>query len=299
MTARHLPPESRRLLAELRDTRFRDGVFCPHCRSPEVGGWGMCRGRRRYRCRACRRTFSDLTGTLFAWTKRLDRWPAYLECVGRAETLRRISAELGIHLCTSFRWRHRLLEPVRDFPATPLMGAIQVGNVVMRESRKGQKGASEWRSWRPAVRLLIARSRFGAQIYGLAAGIVDPAVLRHVVVNRVSPGCTLFAAEPLARPLRTAAIGSGCEVIRTPAPWSRLVDRERCVDDVWNEGRNFRRWLIRFRGVATRYLLNYAAWHELLRREALRPRGGDWLCRVLSHLYLPRFSMAEFLGEPP
>jgi transposase-like protein len=60
---------------------------------------------KRYWCHGCRRTFNDLTHTLFAQTKRsLPHWilATFLLCLSCSS--RRIARELGVHIRTSYRW---------------------------------------------------------------------------------------------------------------------------------------------------------------------------------------------------
>src|SRR5215510_5677433 len=53
-------------------------LHCPRCHSHNVGPWGTYHYRpdlKRYRCKACRRTFNDLTQTLLAQSKQsLSHW---------------------------------------------------------------------------------------------------------------------------------------------------------------------------------------------------------------------------------
>jgi transposase-like protein len=54
---------------EVRRRRWPEGVRCPHCASPGVTRQGQDTAqpsRRKYRCRACRCHFDDLTRTVFA-----------------------------------------------------------------------------------------------------------------------------------------------------------------------------------------------------------------------------------------
>jgi transposase-like protein len=60
---------------------------------------------KRYWCNGCRRTFNDLTETLFAHSKRsLLNWilATFLLCLSCSS--RRIARELGVHIRTSYRW---------------------------------------------------------------------------------------------------------------------------------------------------------------------------------------------------
>ena len=61
------------LLARIGQARqARQG--CPHCGGDEIGRWGRCRGKPRYRCASCSRTFTPLTGTPLAGLHYPDRW---------------------------------------------------------------------------------------------------------------------------------------------------------------------------------------------------------------------------------
>jgi transposase-like protein len=89
--------------------RWKDRPLqCPRCQSDNVGPWGTYHYRprcKRYRCRDCKRTFNDLTGTLFDRSKRsLAHWmlATFLLCLSCSS--RRIARELGVHIRTGYRW---------------------------------------------------------------------------------------------------------------------------------------------------------------------------------------------------
>ena len=44
--------------------RWANGVYCPYCGRSEVSEGKNSRGKRRFRCRPCRRDFSTKTGSL-------------------------------------------------------------------------------------------------------------------------------------------------------------------------------------------------------------------------------------------
>ena len=90
--------------------RTPDGrTRCPHCDSRKTIRWGRFKGRQRFRCHGCLRTFSDLTGTPLAYTKRLATWVSFAEATGRSRPVRQVARELGLNPQTVLRWRHRLL----------------------------------------------------------------------------------------------------------------------------------------------------------------------------------------------
>ena len=51
------------MVSEIRDRRFSSGYHCPHCSSSIVVRYGNYRKRKRYLCRSCNKTFTDLTST--------------------------------------------------------------------------------------------------------------------------------------------------------------------------------------------------------------------------------------------
>src|ERR671932_2861290 len=64
---------------ELEAVRLIEGVFvaaprCPHCGAERLQRWGSASGLRRYRCKACRKTFNALTGTSLARLRKKACW---------------------------------------------------------------------------------------------------------------------------------------------------------------------------------------------------------------------------------
>src|SRR3954466_10241940 len=99
-------PEAVRLLEEA----FAVAPRCPHCaEAAPPQRWGRASGLRRYRCKACRKTFNALTGTSLARLRKKERWLAYGEALAAGMSLTEAAAHCGVHLTTSFRWRHRFL----------------------------------------------------------------------------------------------------------------------------------------------------------------------------------------------
>jgi transposase-like protein len=93
----------------IHDLRWRDRPLqCPRCQSHDVGPWGTYHyrsGCKRYRCRDSKRTFNDLTSTLFDRSKRsLAHWilATFLLCLSCSA--RRIARELGVHIRTGYCW---------------------------------------------------------------------------------------------------------------------------------------------------------------------------------------------------
>ena len=98
-------PEAVRLI----DAAFAAAPRCPHCCAERLQRWGFASGLRRYRCRACHKTFNALTGTSPARLRKKACWLRYGEALAAGMTLAKAAAHCGVHPTTGFRWRHRFL----------------------------------------------------------------------------------------------------------------------------------------------------------------------------------------------
>lgn len=69
--------DSGHLINEMRETRFKEGFECPHCKSEHVVRFGEYNGRQRYRCKSCNKTFTDTKSNDGKHVKYLDNYLAW------------------------------------------------------------------------------------------------------------------------------------------------------------------------------------------------------------------------------
>jgi transposase-like protein len=240
---------------------------CPRCGSAAVQRWGSFSGRQRHRCRACRRTFSDLTGSPLAGTKQLSRWPAFLAELETGSSLRALAAGVGIHTTTAFRWRHRTLAAAAKLTGPCLRGEIVARIGVIR----GMYGLNSSPSAAPRANRI--------QNWGLA--LVDRPTHRNPMgfrlfymgTDRRSLGSVGASEEARQSPLSQRTVWS----IEGPrSPLARAGHHFRALQGSaragpWRAYRaatkvlvGFNQWLRRFRGISTDYAERYIRWHELL-----------------------------------
>jgi transposase-like protein len=255
------PTSTIALLATLRDARFAYGLRCPHCGACHVLRWGGFNDRQRYRCKACLRTFSDLTGTPAAYSKKLSLWPPFSDCLEGGLSIRRTAALLGIQPSTAFRWRHLLLGFLRQRDDDKIGGTIELGWVWFPYSEKGRRDLTR----PPRERGVRYRSRYR----GGSVNVVIACDAAGQVVTAVSGAVigSLHLEEALAgrihgQPIVSARPGpySPCAVFarRIGASYQPVAR----VDKVKHYVLRLKRWLEPFRGVATKYLPNYLVWHR-------------------------------------
>ena len=84
---------------------------CPRCGDTGIVRKGRSRGRQRYLCHGCGRTFDGRTGRILSTSKLpASMWLAYAQCMVDGLTLRDAAGECGVGLKTSLLVRHRVCE---------------------------------------------------------------------------------------------------------------------------------------------------------------------------------------------
>lgn len=273
--------------AALVEARFTDKATCPHCHD-EGQKWGFSAGLRRYRCRSCKKTFNALTGTPLAFLKKRSKLAAYGQAMVDGLSLRKAAKRVGINLTTAFDWRHRLLKRPAKMKPARLEGVVEADETYILESRKGSRKLTR-----------KARKRGGtATKRGLSYEQIP------VMVTRDRSGATLTEVLPDTTAVRIGAV-LGPVVAQDAALVSDGAKAYRCfanatgrlhvalnatagertwgtyhIQNVNAYASRLKGWLFRFRGVATKYLDNYLAWHRWIDRAgAGGGRSGGGLTR--------------------
>jgi transposase-like protein len=250
------------------------GRPCPRCYCPRVHRCGQASGLQRFRCLGCRRSFNALTGTPLARLRKKEHWLAYLQCVLESRTVREAARVVGVHRTTSFRWRHRFVPgAMRDRPAT-LSAIVEADETYRLESQKGSRHMTRKPRKRGGVAkkrgiskehdcLLVARDRSGQTLdFHTGRGQVTVAQLQ-ACLKPVLPADVLLISDS-ARSYRHFAQQAGImhETVNVKAGGRARGAIHVQNVNAWHS--RFKTWLVRFRGVASRYLINYSGWQRVL-----------------------------------
>jgi transposase-like protein len=266
------------------------GRPCPHCRCSHKQRCGSANGLQRYRCRDCRRTHNALTKTPLARLRKREHWLSFLQCVLESRTVRDSARVTGVHRTTSFRWRHRFVAAAARNRPTDLSGIVEVDETYRLESQKGSRNLS-----RPARRrggvassrginrehdcLLVARDRTGQTLdFHTGRGPVSAAQL-HASLDPVLPDDVLLisdAANAYRCFAREAHITHEAVNVAAGGRVRGAIHIQNV--NAWHS--RFKSWLVRFRGVASRYLVNYSGWQRLLDEQCLCT-PAQWLCAAI------------------
>ncbi|MGX9221017.1 IS1595 family transposase [Massilia varians] len=251
---------------------------CPSCACEPYYRHGQANGLQRYRCRACGRTYNDLSGTPLARLRLREKWLDYLGTVLDSKSVRAAASEIGVHRNTAFRWRHRFLEGPRHAQPTRLGGIAEADEMFMLESQKGARKLdrpARRRGGRASKRgisreldcILVARDRSGQTVDAVVGrGALTVAQLERHLLSRLDRQVLLVSDAHAAyrRFARKHGIAHQAVNLRAGVRVRRAVAGAIHVQNVNAYHQRFRQWLSRFRGVASRYLPNYLGWRRAL-----------------------------------
>lgn len=263
---------SKRLIEE----RLTQSPQCPHCQQTRIVRFGETpTGQQRFRCNDCRRTFTALTGTPFNFLHDKDKLLLHAACMSEGLSIRKTAKTVELTVDRAFRWRHRMLDFLAGQKPTGLTGVVEADETMFRRSYKGQRQnmprAAKKRA-RPGkdvederVPVVIAMQRGSRLTHdcilenGTAAcmtAALKPALSSDAVLSTDGNPTYGVTAQQLA-------IQSGYFVASYDGPGGYDMWH---VQNVNAYDSRLKGWMLRFHGVATKYLHNYLGWRRLLDR---------------------------------
>jgi len=250
------------------------GKCCPRCGGARAHRCGQASDLQRWRCLACGRSYNALTGTSLAHLRHKEHWLAYLQCLLESRTVRASAEAVQVHRTTSFRWRHRMVAGfIRERPAQ-LAGMVEADETYLLESQKGSRTLT-----RPARRrggvashrgigrdhdcLLVACQRQGGtRDFHCGRGPVTHRQLEGCLTPVLAPGSLLISDSAAAYRAFARENGISHEAVNLRAGVRARGAIHLNHVNGWHS--RFKRWLARFHGVASRYLIHYSGWRRVL-----------------------------------
>ncbi len=260
-----------------------DDRQCPHFQTPGAENRGTARGLRRYRCKACGKSFNALTGTSLSRLRHTDRGREFGQSLAQGETIEQAVARCGVAHSTAFRWRHRFLEAAKP-DDSKLGGIVEADETFVLSSLKGSQAWKRAENGQPVADLpeRKPRKRGGrASKRGLSHELVP------VLVAADRSGTTISAVLPVAngdaiksvldpvlcedallvtdggKALASCATKMNVthEVLNQSA--GEHVRGDLHIQTVNSRHERLKTFLRIHRGVSTKYLTNYLHWYHL------------------------------------
>jgi transposase-like protein len=266
-------------LIEIRQNQQQKDKFtCPHCSGEDIVGHGNYHGRKRYKCKSCRKTFNDLTGTSVSCIHKKEEWNSYLQCIANNLTLREAAKQVGVSFRTSFMWRHKIIGAFKDMGCTKLEGIIEGDETFFLFSEKGNKTIEERKP----------RKRGGK---ASKAGINDEHVAVIVSIDRNKQPIIEVAGRGriTAKQIDTCLgrwIGDSASVLCSDSHRSyesfakkqhlkhvkintskgqHVKNKIYHIQNINNTHHLLKDWIKQFNGVSSGYLQNYMNWFRITR----------------------------------
>jgi transposase-like protein len=276
--------------ASLINRQSEDGIVCAHCGGTHIKRWGFDGKIQRYRCHACRRTFNALSGTPMAKLQHKELWLEYEKAMAEGLSIRKAAAKLKIDPSTAFRWRHRFLAAPSEQTDTELTGIVEADETYFPESNKGQRNLN-----RKARKRGGTSKRTGVVYKKIAVLVVRDRQGKHfdaIVARTDKKSYAALLPQLLSEECVLCTDGSGA--LREAARMNEIThvglntkDRERVKQRVFHIQHvnayhaHLKQWMIRFHGVATKYLTNYLAWHRFQYLSPVEPTPAQRLRRSM------------------
>lgn len=257
---------------------------CPHCKGKRIVRFGKASGLQRYRCKQCFRTFNTLTGTPLSHLRYKERWENFSKSLIEGQSVRKSASECAVHRNTTFRWRHRFLKLPADMQANKLSVIAEADETYFLKSMKGDKKLS-----RPP------RKRGGkATKRGISKEQACVLIARDRSGHTLSKVMETFNSESLKETLKpklakaVILCSDGLSVYKSFTKQSNIFHRPinvkagiRVIDKVFHiqnvnaYDSRLHKWMLRFDGVATKYLQNYLGWFRMIDslKEHIKPKN--------------------------
>ena len=262
---------------EFRESRFSKGQCCPHCESTSVVKNGKLKGKQRYVCRSCKKSFNDLTKSALSCTKLpLQTWIEYVKGMVIGLSIRKNAENVGVGVKTSFYMRHKILDCISAFLGTGHVdGVIEADEVFFAESFKGTRTDNMPRKSRKRGKEIKKRGISKEQI------CVATALDRQGNLI-IEPLCKGRMTHKELERLYKGHIGEG-SILCTDSHKSYIkfatdfdLEHKRIKTGKHKEGiyhiqhinalhSNLKKWMGRFNGVSSKYISNYMQWFKWLR----------------------------------
>ena len=266
---------------DITDKKFEKGHYCLNCKSKNIIRKGFTpKGKQRYICKDCGKTFSITTNTVFYKSgKDASVWKKYVECMIHHFSIRKSAIICKIHRNTAFVWRMKILDTLQKMAdGVILNGIVEADETFFKVSYMGNHSNSK--------RFIMPRKahRCGGEVH--KRGLSKEYICVATAVNR--GGLSFGKIATLGKP-SLKAISKTLEnriekgsvfctdkfsVYKTIAKQMELnhiqIDNHKKKNGIYSIQRinnyhsQLKDFISHFKGVSSKYLNNYLIWHNFI-----------------------------------
>jgi transposase-like protein len=180
----------------LEGVRWANGVVCPHCGESEREPYRLkskATKRRLWKCRACRKQFTVMVGTIFESSHiPLNKWLAafYLLCSSKkGMSAHQLHRMLGITYKSAWFMVHRIRHAMTQFGAIePMGGTVEVDETYIGGYQRGTGRKGRGMPHKTPVVTLVER---GGQARSFRTANVGVAELEGAIHRNVDPSARI------------------------------------------------------------------------------------------------------------
>ena len=247
---------------------------CPHCGSHYVLSNGNYKGRKRYLCKNCGKSYNDLTKTPFSGIHDLNKILKYLNCMISGDSIRKAATTVNVTVATSFSWRHKLLDGLNRLPAPKMKNVKEMMELEIPYSHKGQRSnptKAQRKTKLSAVFVCDRTGKLDSDSIAFSQRARNPLWSR---INDISNEHTDLICS--------TNFNNNVDFLKTKLKSSNSsYTQPNTINQIVTLWQG---WMKRFHGVASKYLSNYLHWFDYLDNSLFKPgRIQDFLQLLLKH----------------
>jgi transposase-like protein len=259
-------------------------ITCPHCESSNIYGHGSYKGRKRYNCQECNKTFNDYTGTAISGIHDVEKFEKFIKMSVESPTIRKVASTLKINIKTSFDWRHKLLSSISKTNGNRFEGIVECDDKQLDINEKGRRNLKRKAYKRPSdrkkkrgvsndkVSIMVATDRENNPTMKFAKiGRIDEDSVNNTIGDFIELENVLCSDSHPS--IKLWAKNKGLEHHTFIASKQHVKNKCYHVQHVNSLDNLYERWVNRFCGVSTKYLPQYLNWFVLMRKikDSLNP----------------------------
>ena len=268
----------------VKESRFSKGYECPKCQCKDVNKNGKSNGRQRYICKRCRTSFDEFTMSPFSNTKLgLDKWLKYCELMILGLSIRKCAEEVGVGVKTSFYMRHRILDVINlSLKNDKVEGIVEVDECFIKESFKGNhsksttfvmprnprkrgKGKNDKKKRGISKEQICIETAIDRKGNILMGAVCNGRITTNQIVNFFDNKICEDATFCVDSHKSYMGIKDKLNIELKQVPRGKsMIDSVYHLQHINALHSSFKRWLMTFNGVSTKYINNYLAWFKFL-----------------------------------